>query len=73
MLSLIQRMIYGPRVVTVIDIPMMRDCLRCKSSVSMRMANRLIVHLIEDHNLPEQQAYDTVNWVFERLRDHLNK
>jgi shikimate kinase len=50
---------------------MMANCAYCKNCVSMRMANRLTVHLIDDHKLFDEEAYETVNWVFARLRDHL--
>jgi hypothetical protein len=71
MISLIQRMIYGPKVTFVPDIPVMRDCTHCKKCVTHHMANRLATHLIEDHKLEDNQAYETVNWVFSRLSDHL--
>jgi hypothetical protein len=69
MISTIHRLIYGPKRIAL-DIPTLRNCHYCEKCVRAGMANRLTVHLIDDHKMPEEHAYDTVNWVFARLRDY---
>jgi len=73
MLSLIQRMIYGPKSTYVLDIPMLRDCVFCKSCVKHHMANRLTAHLVQVHKLSDEDAHQTVDTVFALLTEHLRK
>lgn len=73
MLSIIRRFWYGPARAFVPPVPMMAECKRCETIVRTMAANRLTVHLIHDHKMDDAEAYDTVNWVFQRLLDHLRR
>ena len=53
------------------DIPAMAGCQHCKRIVSLRAANRLTIHLIRHHEFEEMKAYETVDWVFQRMQEHL--
>lgn len=71
MLSLLQRLIFGPARTFKPPIPMMAECRRCERIIRICAANRLTAHLIHDHNMPDHEAYDTVDWVFKRLIEHM--
>ncbi len=70
MISMIQRWFFGPNTFKP-DIPMMAECRHCEMMVRHRAANRLTVHLIYDHKLPDLEAYKMVDWVFTRMVEHL--
>lgn len=52
------------------DVEALRGCDRCKKMVVRGMYNRLTVHLVDDHRLVEQDAYNTIDWVADRVREH---
>jgi len=60
-----------PRRAYVPDIPMLAECHSCQRFIRGAMANRLTVHLIDVHDMEDSHAYETVDWVFARVRDHL--
>ena len=70
MLSLIKQWFY-PALTFVPPVALMADCSHCRRLVVHRAANRLTVHLIDDHKMSDEEVYKTVSWVFERLQDHL--
>jgi hypothetical protein len=57
-----------PKPPFIPDLPMLAGCERCKKKIRWLAGNRLVVHLIEDHKLPEHQAYDTVDWIMQQAR-----
>ena len=58
------------RVPFMPDVPMLAACRICKQHVQLFAGNRLTVHLIHDHALPHEEAYQTVDWVLRKAQEH---
>jgi hypothetical protein len=70
MISFLQRWFFGLATFKP-DVPMMRECRNCEHLVRNRMANRLATHMIYDHKMSHDDAYQTVDWVFNRMKEHI--
>lgn len=64
---------FRPRPSFVPDIPMLATCMHCHKLTRLRALNKMTVHLIEHHRLEHQKAYDTVNWVANRMHEHMRE
>ena len=55
------------------DIQAIADCTRCRRFVTYYMANRMAVHLAEEHGLTTQETHQTIDHVFSRLLEHVRQ
>jgi hypothetical protein len=53
------------------DVPMVAGCSGCKRLIVNRMCNRMVTHLIYDHKLEHNEAYQTVDHVFLQFSRYL--
>jgi hypothetical protein len=51
------------------NVPMLVGCRECEKLVTKLTWNRLTVHLVHHHGLADDEAYSTVDWVAQKVRE----
>jgi len=72
MINYLLNAVWGPRREPYKpDMPEIARCNHCVKLISNRMCNRMVTHLIAEHRLADEHAYQTVDEVFLRFNRYL--
>lgn len=58
-----------PKALFVADVPLLADCAECHLVIEHQASSWHIGHLIQDHNLTEEEAHLTVEWIVKKVHE----